>query len=157
MSIRLHRCRFTFLRSDRFECYRVQKALDDEGGDYEIVKSPYFPRSRRREVERLTGQRLLPVIELRTVRPTGKSLRTWPPRSEAANSTRSGLLGAECRAFAARVGSLPPYAGREYADHEDEEEELDHQPSRLLQPAVANRDANHDVEQSGQHRGPPQP
>ena len=63
MSIKLHRCRFTFLRSDRFECYRVQKALDDEGGDYEIVKSPYFPRSRRREVERLTGQRLLPVIE----------------------------------------------------------------------------------------------
>jgi len=29
--IKLHRCRFTFLRSDRFECYRVQKALDDQG------------------------------------------------------------------------------------------------------------------------------
>jgi glutaredoxin len=63
MTIKLHRCRFTFLRSDRFECHRVQKALDDQGIDYELVKSPYFPRSRRKEVERLTGQQLLPVIE----------------------------------------------------------------------------------------------
>ena len=63
MSIKLHRCRFTFLRSDRFECYRVQKALDDQGVDYELVKEPYWPRSRRKDVERLTGQRLLPVIE----------------------------------------------------------------------------------------------
>jgi hypothetical protein len=63
MTIKLHRCRFTFLRADRFECYRVQKALDDQGMDYEIVKAPYFPRSRRKEVERLTSQRLLPVIE----------------------------------------------------------------------------------------------
>ena len=63
MSIKLHRCRFTFLRSERFECHRVQKALEDQGIDYELVKAPYFPRSRRRDVERLTGQRLLPVIE----------------------------------------------------------------------------------------------
>jgi glutaredoxin len=63
MSIKLHRCRFTFLRSDRFECARVQNALDEQGIDYQLVKAPYFPRSRRKEVERLTGQRLLPVIE----------------------------------------------------------------------------------------------
>jgi glutaredoxin len=63
MTIKLHRCRFTFLRSDRFECHRVQKALDDQGIPYELVKAPYFPRSRRKEVERLTGQQLLPVIE----------------------------------------------------------------------------------------------
>jgi glutaredoxin len=63
MSIKLHRCRFTFLRSNRFECYRVQKALDDQGIDYELVKEPWMPRSRRKEIERLTGQRLLPVIE----------------------------------------------------------------------------------------------
>ena len=63
MSIKLHRCRFTFLRSDRFECHRVQHALDDQGIEYQLVKTPYFPRSRRKEVERLTGQRLLPVIE----------------------------------------------------------------------------------------------
>jgi glutaredoxin len=63
VSIKLHRCRFTFLRSDRFECHRVQQALDDQGIDYELVKEPYFPPSRRKNVERLTGQRLLPVIE----------------------------------------------------------------------------------------------
>ena len=63
MSIRLHRCRFTFLHTERSQCYRVQKAMDDQGIDYELVKAPYFPRSRRKEVERLTGQRLLPVIE----------------------------------------------------------------------------------------------
>lgn len=63
MSIKLHRCRFTFLRSDRFQCHRVQKALDDQGVDYELVKEPYWPRSRRKDVERLSGQRLLPVIE----------------------------------------------------------------------------------------------
>jgi glutaredoxin len=63
MSIKLHRCRFTFLRSERFQCHRVQKALDDQGVDYELVKEPYWPRSRRKEVERLSGQRLLPVIE----------------------------------------------------------------------------------------------
>ena len=63
MSLKLHRCRFTFLRSDRFECHRVQKALDDQGIDYEVVKEPWMPRSRRKDVERLSGQRLLAVIE----------------------------------------------------------------------------------------------
>jgi len=63
MTIKLHRCRFTFVRSDMSQCYRVQKALDDQGVDYDVVKAPYLPRSRRRDVERLSGQRLLPVIE----------------------------------------------------------------------------------------------
>ena len=61
--LKLHRCRFTFVHSDLSQCYRVQKALDDQGIDYEVVKTPYFPRSRRKDVERLSGQRLLPVIE----------------------------------------------------------------------------------------------
>jgi glutaredoxin len=63
VSIKLHRCRFTFVHSDISQCYRVQKALDDQGIDYGVVKSPYLPRSRRKDVERLSGQRLLPVIE----------------------------------------------------------------------------------------------
>ncbi len=63
MTIKLHRCQFTFLRSEMSQRYRVQKALDDQGVEYELVKAPYFPRSRRHDVERLTGQRLLPVIE----------------------------------------------------------------------------------------------
>jgi hypothetical protein len=63
VSIKLHRCRFTFLHLEMSQCYRVQKALDDQGIDYDVVKEPYWPRSRRKDVERLSGQRLLPVIE----------------------------------------------------------------------------------------------
>jgi len=95
MSIKLHRCRFTFLRGDRFECYRVQNALDDQGIDYELVKEPYFPRSRRKNVERLTGQRLLPVIEFED----GSAYRE--ESADMAATIRSGQLDAK-RAAAAR-------------------------------------------------------
>lgn len=63
MPIKLHRCPMTFVHSGMDHCYPVQKALDDRGIDYEIVKEPLLPRSRRQDVERLSGQRLLPVIE----------------------------------------------------------------------------------------------
>jgi glutathione S-transferase len=43
-------------------CWRVQKALDEEGIDYEVVQEP-LSRGKRAEVERLSDQRLLPVIE----------------------------------------------------------------------------------------------
>ena len=95
MSIKLHRCRFTFLRSDRFECHRVQKALDDQGIDYELVKAPYFPRSRRKEVERLSGQRLLPVIEFED----GSAYRE--ESADMAATIRSGQLDTKRAAAAA--------------------------------------------------------
>ena len=63
MPVRLHRCPFTFVHSGMDHCYPVQKALDEQGIDYEVVKEPGVPRSRRKDVERLSGQRLLPVIE----------------------------------------------------------------------------------------------
>ena len=63
MSVKLHRCPFTFLHSDLDHCFKVQKALDEQGIEYTVVKEPALPRSRRKEVERLSGQRLLPVIE----------------------------------------------------------------------------------------------
>jgi glutathione S-transferase len=40
----------------------VQKALDEAGVDYEVVKGP-LRRGKRDEVERLSGQRQYPVIE----------------------------------------------------------------------------------------------
>jgi len=43
-------------------CRRVQKALDEQGVDYQVVKGPMRP-SRRTDLERLSGQRLYPVIE----------------------------------------------------------------------------------------------
>jgi glutathione S-transferase len=61
--VKLHRCPFTFLHTDLDSCWKVQKALDEQGIPYEIVKEPTMPRSRRKEVERISGQRWLPVIE----------------------------------------------------------------------------------------------
>ena len=43
-------------------CWRVQKALNDSGTEYELVKAP-LRRSKRTEVIRLTGQDKVPVIE----------------------------------------------------------------------------------------------
>lgn len=62
--VKLHRCRFTFLRSKTLSaCYRVQSALDEQGIEYEIVKEPYLPRRRRKALIALSGQALLPVVE----------------------------------------------------------------------------------------------
>ncbi len=40
----------------------MQRALDEAGVDYELVRGP-VRRSRRDELERLSGQRLYPVIQ----------------------------------------------------------------------------------------------
>jgi glutathione S-transferase len=62
-SVKLHRCPFTFIHNDLDHCWKVQKALDDQGIEYEIAKEPSLPRSRRKDVIRLSGQKMLPVIE----------------------------------------------------------------------------------------------
>jgi glutathione S-transferase len=61
--VRLHRCKNTFVKIGAHPCWKVQKALDDQGIEYEIVKGP-VRRSKRDDLERLSGQRLYPVIEL---------------------------------------------------------------------------------------------
>ena len=86
MSIKLHRCPMTFIHSGIDHCYPVQKALDDQGIDYEIVKEPVLPRSRRKDVERLSGQRLLPVIEFED----GSAYRE--ESADMAATIRAGLL-----------------------------------------------------------------
>jgi hypothetical protein len=62
-SVKLHRCMFTFLHNDLDSCWKVQKALEDQGIDYEVVKEPTLPRSRRKDVIRMSGQQMLPVVE----------------------------------------------------------------------------------------------
>jgi glutathione S-transferase len=62
-SVKLHRCPFTFVHNDMDHCWKVQKALDEQGIDYEIVKEPLLPRSRRKDVIRMSGQDRLPVVE----------------------------------------------------------------------------------------------
>jgi glutathione S-transferase len=84
--VKLHRCPFTFLHTDHDSCWKVQRALDEQGIDYEIVKEPSLPRSRRKDVERLSGQRMLPVIEFEN----GGAYRA--ESSEMAATIRAGRL-----------------------------------------------------------------
>jgi glutaredoxin len=62
MAIKLHRCPNVWIKLGGHPCWRVQKALDDAGVDYEVVKGPAL-RGKRRQLEQLTGQRAFPVIE----------------------------------------------------------------------------------------------
>ena len=62
MAIKLHRCPNEWVKLSGHPCWKVQKALDEQGIDYELVKGP-LRRSKRDELERLSGQRKYPVIE----------------------------------------------------------------------------------------------
>jgi glutaredoxin len=62
MALKLHRCSNTWVKVKGHPCWRVQKALDDQGIDYEIVKGP-LRRGKRDEIERMSGQRQYPVIQ----------------------------------------------------------------------------------------------
>jgi hypothetical protein len=63
MPIKLHTCGVTFLHIDAHPCWAVQKELDAAGVEYEQIKHPTYPRGRRKDVEKLSGQLILPVIE----------------------------------------------------------------------------------------------
>ena len=60
--IKLHRCPVMINKIPAHPCWRVQKALDESGIPYEIVKEPFL-RPRRKWVIEKTGQQLLPVLE----------------------------------------------------------------------------------------------
>jgi glutathione S-transferase len=62
MAVKLHRCPAMFAKIDGHPCHRVQKALDEQGVEYEVVKGPLRP-GKRDELERISGQRKYPVIE----------------------------------------------------------------------------------------------
>jgi glutathione S-transferase len=62
MAIKLHRCSNEWLKITPHPCWKVQKALDDQGIDYELVKGP-VRRGKRDDLQRLSGQRMYPVIE----------------------------------------------------------------------------------------------
>ena len=61
MAVKLHRCSVMWFRGPH-PCWKVQKALDEAGIDYEVVPGP-VRRGKRDDVERLSGQRKYPVIE----------------------------------------------------------------------------------------------
>ena len=61
MAIKLHRCRNVWIKFGGHPCWRVQKALDDAGIEYEVDRMPW--PGNREETERRTGQKKYPWIE----------------------------------------------------------------------------------------------
>jgi glutathione S-transferase len=87
MAIKLHRCPATWAKLSGHPCWRVQRALDEMGVDYEVVKEPWPLRSRRPAVIEGTGQSALPAIELED--------GTWYREQSAgmARAIRAGRFG----------------------------------------------------------------
>jgi glutathione S-transferase len=62
MAVKLHRFSAMFAKIDAHPCSKVQKALDEQGIEYEVVMGPLRP-GKRDELERVSGQRKYPAIE----------------------------------------------------------------------------------------------
>jgi glutaredoxin len=62
MAVKLYRCSNLWVKVGGHPCWRVQKALDEQGVEYEIVAGP-LRKGKRDDIERLSGQRQYPVIE----------------------------------------------------------------------------------------------
>jgi glutathione S-transferase len=62
MAIKLHRCSATWAKIGAHPCHRVQKALNEQGIEYEVVKGP-ARAGKREELARISGQRKYPTIE----------------------------------------------------------------------------------------------
>jgi glutathione S-transferase len=86
MAIKLHRCPNMWVKLNGHPCWKVQKALDEQGIDYEVVKGPLRP-GKRDDLERISGQRKYPVIEFED----GSAYRD--ESAAMAERIRSGQLG----------------------------------------------------------------
>ena len=62
MAVKLHRCSITWLKVAH-PCWTVEKALQDQGIEYEPVTMLGLPRSKRTAVIEGTGQQHFPAIE----------------------------------------------------------------------------------------------
>jgi glutathione S-transferase len=85
MAIKLHRCSAMWVKIDAHPCWRVQKALDEQGIEYEVVKGPLRP-GKRDDLERVSGQRKYPAIEFED----GQAYRE--ESAEMAERIRAGRL-----------------------------------------------------------------
>jgi glutathione S-transferase len=62
MAVKLHRCSQEWVKINAHPCWKVQRALDEQGVEYELVEGP-VRGGKRDELERVSGQRKYPVIE----------------------------------------------------------------------------------------------
>ena len=63
MAVKLHRCPNIWVKVKGHPCWKVQKALDEMGVDYEVAPGPWPGRKKRAAVLAGTGQALYPAIE----------------------------------------------------------------------------------------------
>jgi len=64
MAVKLHRCSANWVKFSGHPCWRVQKALDDSGVEYEVVtEGSAFKGSSREQTIEKTGQKRFPWIE----------------------------------------------------------------------------------------------
>jgi glutathione S-transferase len=80
--LKLHRCSNQWVKIGAHPCWKVQKALDEQGIEYEVVPGP-VRRGKRDDLEKLSGQRLYPVIEM----PDGEVYRAESDEMAARIST----------------------------------------------------------------------
>jgi glutathione S-transferase len=62
VAVKLHRCPVMWAKFGSHPCWKVQKALDEQGVEYEVVTGPLRP-GKRNDLEQLSGQRKYPAIE----------------------------------------------------------------------------------------------
>ena len=86
MAVKLHRCKNEWVKIGGHPCWRVQKALDEAGVEYDVVKESWPGRKGRTAVIEATGQNGLPAIELED--------GTWyrEQSAEMARAIRAGRL-----------------------------------------------------------------
>ena len=96
MAVKLHRCSLMWFKLGLHPCWKVQKALDDQGVDYEVVKGP-LSRGKRDEIEQLSGQRAYPVIEFEDGSAYREESKDMAARIAAGtlDEKRSGSTGAQ--------------------------------------------------------------
>ena len=96
MAVRLHRCSTLWAKTSGHPCWRVQRALDEAGVPYEIVKETPLLRGRRKAVIAGTGQSKVPAIQLED--------GSWYRKesSEMADEIRAGALSGH------RLGRVTP-------------------------------------------------
>ena len=62
MAVKLLRCSNLWVKVGGHPCWRVQKALDEQGIEYEVVPLPYR-KGRRDDLRQVSGQQSYPVIQ----------------------------------------------------------------------------------------------
>ena len=97
MAVKLHRCSNEWVKVKGHPCWKVEKALQDMGIEYELAPGP-LRKAKREEMEEHTGQRQYPAIEFEN--------GTWyrEQSSDMERTIREGHL-------MERAGSTPAESG----------------------------------------------